>query len=150
VNRARPTRGRPGLGLRRRADVLTVIALGGAAGSLARWGLDEAIPFTGHGFPWATFTVNVTGSLALGAVMVVIDDIAVPSRYLRPFVAVGLLGGFTTFSTYMLETRTLAAGGQDPTAALYLVASLLAGLLAVRAATAGTQLLFAARRRRVP
>jgi fluoride exporter len=114
-----------------RWDILLVIALGGALGSLARWALGEALP-TQHGsFPWATFLENVTGGFALGVLMVFVVDVWPPSRYVRPFLGVGVLGGFTTFSTYMLDTRGLVAADEAALAAVYLFGSLAVGLLAV-------------------
>jgi fluoride exporter len=112
-------------------DVLAVIAVGGASGSLARWGVGELFPWNGEGFPWATFVENVSGAFALGVLMVLLLDVWPPRRYLRPFVGVGLLGGYTTFSTYMLEARDLLASDRVPVALAYLGGSLVAGLLAV-------------------
>ena len=54
----------------------------------------------GQGFPWAIFAVNVSGSFVLGLLMVYVLDVWPPRRFLRPFLAVGLIGGYTTFSTY--------------------------------------------------
>lgn len=115
--------------LRSRWDILLVIAVGGAVGSLARWGLGEA--FSGSSFPWATFIENVTGSFALGVLMVFVIDVWPPSRYVRPFVGVGVLGGFTTFSTYALDTRALVVDDRAPLAAAYLFGTLAAGLAGV-------------------
>jgi CrcB protein len=117
--------------LRSRWDVLLVIAAGGALGSLARFGMGELVPWSGDGFPWATFIENVSGGLALGVLIVFLLDVWPPHRYLRPFLGVGLLGGYTTFSAYMLESRDLLAGGETATAFAYLAGSLVAGLTAV-------------------
>lgn len=117
--------------VRWRWDVLLVISVGGALGSLARWGVGELVPWSGNGFPWATFIENVSGGLALGALMVFLLDVWPPHRYLRPFLGVGLLGGYTTFSTYMLESRDLLASGEAATAFTYLAGSLVTGLTAV-------------------
>jgi CrcB protein len=116
---------------RGRADVLAVIAAGGALGSLARWGLGEAVPNAHDRVAWSTLTVNVSGAFLLGLLMVLVLDVWPPSRYVRPFLAVGVLGGFTTFSTYMLDTRHLLAAGEPARAAGYLFGTLLAGLVAV-------------------
>lgn len=117
--------------LRERRDVLGVIAVGGALGALARWGIAEALPTAPAGFPWATFIANVSGAFVLGALMVLATEALRPSRYLRPFLAVGVLGGFTTFSTYMLDTRNLLVAGEPALAVLYLFGTLVVGLVAI-------------------
>jgi len=119
--------------LRERWDVLLVIAAGGALGSLARWAVTAAVPHADGGVPWATWWENVSGAFILGALMVCILDVWPPSRHLRPFLGVGILGGYTTFSTYMLDTRTLLSDGQVPAAFGYLFGTLVTGLLAVEA-----------------
>ena len=123
-------------------DVVAVIAVGGALGSLARWALDQGLAATSSGFPWATFLENISGCLALGVLMVLVQELwppIGPARLLRPFAGVGVLGGWTTFSTYALDSRGLLAGGHGGTAAAYLVGSVLAGLLAVWAGIAVTE-----------
>jgi CrcB protein len=117
--------------LRSRWDILLVVAAGGALGSIARWGLGRAVPWSADRFPWATFLENVSGALALGILMVLLLDVWPPSRYARPFLGVGVLGGYTTFSTYALESRDLLAGGRPGLAFTYLGVTLLAGLVAV-------------------
>lgn len=117
--------------LSNRWDILLVISAGGALGSLARWGVGELLPWPGDSFPWATFAENVSGGLALGIVLVFLLEVWPPTRYVRPFVGVGLLGGYTTFSTYMLETRALVSGDQVPIAFGYVFGTLAAGLSAV-------------------
>jgi len=117
--------------------VLALVAAGGALGSLARFGVSEALPASGAGFPWATFLVNVTGCFLLGLLMVLVLDVWPSYRLLRPFLGVGVLGGYTTFSTYALEARDLMAAGQLVTALGYVGGSLVAGLLAVAGGVAG-------------
>lgn len=119
------------LGLRDQWDVLLVVGAGGSVGAAARWAVGTAMPTAAGHFPWSTFVINVTGSALLGVLMVLVVDVWPPRRYVRPFLGVGVLGGYTTFSTYALETRGLLEGGHAPLAAAYLVGSLLAGLLAV-------------------
>jgi CrcB protein len=123
--------------------VLGTIAGGGALGALARWGLALAWPAGPRGFPWATFVTNVSGCLLIGVLMVLVSDVWSGRRLLRPFLGVGLLGGFTTFSTYAVDTTRLAAAGgagaRTPLA--YLAATLVAALLAVYAGTVTTRLL---------
>ncbi|MGH3329998.1 MAG: fluoride efflux transporter CrcB [Nocardioidaceae bacterium] len=126
---SRPTRAWPSL--RERWDILLVISAGGALGSLARWAVGELLPWTGVGFPWATFVENVSGAFALGLLMVFVLEVWPPGRYVRPFVGVGLLGGYTTFSTYMLETRDLITNDRAPLAMVYLFGTLGVGLVGV-------------------
>lgn len=116
---------------RRDGPVLLSIGAGGALGSAARWGLAQAFPPAAGHVPWATFAVNVSGCLALGVLMVLVVDVWPPRRFVRPFLGVGVLGGYTTFSTYVLETRALLVDGHLGVATAYLAGSLLAGLLAV-------------------
>ena len=85
---------------RARPDVLLAIALGGSLGTLARYGVAQVIHVAKGSFPWATFWENVSGSLVLGVALVLIVERFPPSRYARPFAAVGFLGAYTTFSTY--------------------------------------------------
>jgi CrcB protein len=131
-----------------RRDILLVIAAGGVLGSLCRWGVGLALPRSPKGFPWATFTVNVSGCFLIGILMVLVLDVWPPSRYVRPFLGIGFLGGYTTFSTYMLDTRALLVEGQRVTAGIYLFGSLAAGLVGVWMATAGTRLMLQAVRLR--
>lgn len=107
------------------------MALGGAAGALARYGVGGWIhELTGASFPWGTMTVNVVGCFALGLVTPLLQaSIATPEA--RAFVAVGLLGGFTTFSTFSYETVALVQDGQWTRAATYTFGSVGLGLVAV-------------------
>ena len=104
--------------------MLTAISVGGVLGALARYGVGELLPQHPHGFPVATFGINVAGCLAIGVLMTVTEH-----RLLRPFLGTGVLGGFTTFSTYAVETRGLLAE-RPVTALLYLFGTLLAAVLA--------------------
>jgi CrcB protein len=88
---------------------------------------------------------NVVGCLLLAALLVVLLEVTRPHRYLRPFLGVGVLGGFTTFSAYTQDARALLLAGEGGLAGLYLGGTLLAGLLAtwaglVLARTAATTL----------
>ncbi len=114
----------------RRWDVALVIAAGGALGGGARYLLSQAVPQSPDGFPWATFIENVTGCLLLGVLMVFLLDVWPPRRYARPFLAIGVLGGFTTFSAYTVETNALLRAGHVPLALTYLFATVILGLLA--------------------
>ena len=110
--------------------VLAVVATGGMLGAAARYGVNQWIPTAPGGFPWATFWINVSGSLLLGVLLVVIVERLRPTRLLRPFLATGVLGAFTTMSTYQVETALLAKDGHIATAVLYSAGSLVAGLAA--------------------
>jgi fluoride exporter len=129
-------------------DLLLIIAAGGAAGSVARWAVARALPTADGGFPWATFAVNVAGGLALGALMVLVVDLWRPHRFVRPFLGVGALGGFTTFSTYVLDVRDLV-GDHPATALAYTAGTLAVGLAAVWAGIGvGRVVAFGVHRRR--
>jgi CrcB protein len=117
--------------LRDRWDILLVIAAGGSLGSLARWALTSTFSYEQGGFAWATAVENVTGAFVLGILMVFVLDVWPTTRYARPFLGVGVLGGYTTFSTYMLDTRMMLAEGHVPAALAYLFGTLVTGLLAV-------------------
>jgi fluoride exporter len=112
--------------------VLAVIALGGAAGTLARAAVANALPAPSHAFPWATLAVNLIGSLAVGLVVVAALERVAPSRYFRPLLGTGLCGGLTTFSTFAVETDLLVKAGRVGVAAVYVVVSVIGGLVAVR------------------
>ena len=116
--------------VRGRWDIVLVIALGGACGGGLRWLVNELVPHTSSQFPWSTFVENVTGCLALGALLVLVLEVWTPSKYVRPFWGVGVLGGYTTFSAYTAETAGLLREGMPATALLYLFGSVAAGLAA--------------------
>ncbi|OLF08056.1 chromosome condensation protein CrcB [Actinophytocola xinjiangensis] len=126
-------------------SVLGVIAAGGGLGALARHGLAQALPTAPRGFPWHTLIANVAGCLLIGVLMVVITEVITAHRLVRPFLGVGVLGGFTTFSTYASEIRALLAPGTVALAFLYLAGTLVAALLAVVAGMAGTRALVGGR-----
>ncbi|TDC80747.1 CrcB family protein [Micromonospora sp. KC606] len=121
----------------RPAAVLGVVAAGGALGALARAAAQAALPHSPTGFPWATFGVNVLGCLLIGALMAVVGRRRVP-QLTRPFLGVGVLGGFTTFSAYAVDAHRALVAGAVGTALAYLAATLVAGLLAVVAGDALT------------
>ena len=106
LSAARPATRRPRGASGPGAADLAAIAAGGGLGSVARYLLSQAFP-AGHGFPWAIFAVNVSGCFLLGLLMIYLLEVWPPRRYLRPFLAVGLIGGYTTFSTYAAAVMTL-------------------------------------------
>ncbi|MEU1548590.1 CrcB family protein [Nocardia sp. NPDC005745] len=107
-----------------------VVALGGALGALARYGLAQGLPGRPGHFPLATFVTNVAGCFAIGVLMVAVTEIWTVHRLLRPFLGVGVLGGFTTFSTYANEVRGLLRPDTIVVAAGYLAGTLICALLA--------------------
>ncbi|MEC3981110.1 fluoride efflux transporter FluC [Amycolatopsis sp. H20-H5] len=113
-----------------RWDVLLAIGAGGALGSLARYCLSLALPHSRGEFATATLLTNVLGCLLIGALMAVITTRG-SHRLLRPFVGVGVLGGFTTFSTFVLDTLDSATTGRLALGLLYVAASVLLCLAAV-------------------
>ena len=87
---------------------LAAIAIGGAAGSVLRYGVSQGIhALVGRGFPWGTLVVNSLGSLLIGFLFVYLVERLAVSEVLRAALFIGLLGGFTTFSTFSLETLAL-------------------------------------------
>ena len=111
--------------------IWVAIAVGGAAGSLARYGAGRALS-TGSAFPWATFFVNVTGCFLIGLATIALDGRPV---WVRTGLIVGVLGGYTTFSAFGQEGYSLFAGDATATAVAYTAGSVVAGLLAVYAGT---------------
>lgn len=114
-----------------RVKVLGVIAVGGGLGALARYGIEELLPAASGGFPWGTFLINVCGCALIGALMVLVTEVFTGRTLVRPFIGVGVLGGFTTFSTYANEIRGLLKPGSLPVALVYLAGTLVCALLAV-------------------
>lgn len=103
------------------------VAAGGAIGSWLRYLVARAfMPMLGS-FPWATLTVNVTGSMAMGLLAGWLARFGSHSEGWRLLLGVGMLGGFTTFSAFSLEFALLVERGEIGTAAAYVLASLVAG-----------------------
>ncbi|MEW1588416.1 CrcB family protein [Micromonospora vinacea] len=124
----------------RPATILAAIAAGGVLGALARAGLQHAVPHSPNGFPWATFAINTSGCLLIGVLMAVLGHLGGGHPLARPFLGVGVLGGFTTFSTYAVDVQQAIVAGAPGTALAYLAATVLGALVAVGvgdAATAG-------------
>jgi CrcB protein len=116
----------------RRSDprLLAAIAVGGMVGASARYGVARwLVARPGH-FPWATFWTNVSGSFVLGVLLAVLLERVRPHPYLRPFLATGILGAFTTMSAFQVETALLLRDGHPAAGVVYALASVAAGLLA--------------------
>ncbi len=123
-----------------RPGILAAASAGGVAGTAVRYAVSRIIHVAPGTFPWATFTVNVTGSFVLGVLLTFIIERWPPSRYLRPFAAIGFLGAYTTFSTFMTDATVLAKDHEVDVAAIYVVASLVCGLVAVYAGIVSARL----------
>jgi CrcB protein len=117
-----------------------LVAVGGAAGTLTRHGIAEALD-AHRLFPLATFLVNVTGSFALGALLaaLLVRDHSAPANRLRLLLGTGFLGGYTTYSALAVETDTLLRGDHVALGLTYAAGSVLAGLLAAYAGVAAAR-----------
>jgi CrcB protein len=112
-----------------RLAALAAVALGGVVGASLRWELARSFPASPTGFPWTTFWINVTGS----ALLALLPALAFVRRHplVAPALGTGVLGGFTTLSAYSEESRALLAGGHLPTAAAYVLGTVVAALAGV-------------------
>jgi len=113
-------------------DRYLMVMLGGAAGSLARYVLGIAIMSRAGGrFPLGTVSINITGSFLIGLLMTLFTERFSPHPNLRLFLVVGVLGGYTTFSSFEWETFGLVRDGARWLALLNAAGSVLAGYIAV-------------------
>jgi CrcB protein len=120
--------------------LLATIAAGGAIGSAARYGVGLLLPHDpSQGLPWSTFTVNAVGCLLIGVLMALLTDVFPAHPLARPFLGVGVLGGFTTFSTYAVDARTLLGRGAIALGLGYLVLTLITALAAVTLGSTATR-----------
>ncbi|MER5847193.1 fluoride efflux transporter CrcB [Streptomyces sp. NPDC002012] len=120
-------------------SVVAVVALGGALGACARYGAALIWPTAPGGFPWTTLVVNVVGCAVIGVFMVVISEVWAAHRLVRPFFGTGVLGGFTTFSTYAVDIERLVDADRARTGLAYLGLTLCAALAAVWSAVWATR-----------
>ncbi|MDF2259933.1 CrcB family protein [Streptomyces ferralitis] len=134
--------------MRGQLPTLAVISAGGALGASARYGAALLWP-TAHGaFPWTTLLVNAVGCAVIGVFMVVVTEGLSAHHLVRPFFGTGVLGGFTTFSTYAVDAQHLLTGSQIGTALVYLAGTAVAALVSVWAAAALTRRVISWRRGR--
>ncbi|GHE45786.1 hypothetical protein GCM10018785_14310 [Streptomyces longispororuber] len=124
---------------RREAPVVAAVAAGGAAGAAARYGAALLWPTAAGAFPWTTLLVNAVGCAVMGAFMVLVTDLWAPHRLVRPFFGTGVLGGFTTFSTYAVDVQRLIEDDRAGTGLACLALTPLAALAAVWTAAATTR-----------
>ena len=108
------------------------IALGGAIGAVARYLFSQQMThWLGHGFPYGTLGVNILGSLLMGMLIGVAVKWADMSQTLHLFLAIGVLGGFTTFSSFSLDAVSLLQRGDYSGTLLYIVASVMTSISAL-------------------
>ncbi|MEU2287108.1 fluoride efflux transporter CrcB [Streptomyces sp. NPDC013178] len=131
--------------VRGQASVIAVVAVGGAMGAAARYGASLLWPTATGAFPWTTLTVNTVGCAMIGVLMVLITEVWAAHRLVRPFFGTGVLGGFTTFSTYTVDIQHLVQIDHARTGLAYLAATLIAALAAVWCAAAATRRLISGR-----
>jgi fluoride exporter len=109
-----------------------LVFIGGGVGSLMRYLTGVLMTaWFGGSFPWATFSVNVLGSLLIGLLATLADERGIIGPQARLFLVVGFLGGFTTFSSFSLETYRLARDGETVAAILNIAGNLGLSLAAV-------------------
>jgi fluoride exporter len=119
--------------------VLVVIAVGGAIGTGARYGAGLLWPTAPSSFPWTTLGINASGCLVIGIFLVALTEAWTAPAWVRPFFATGVLGGYTTFSTYCVDIERLVSGGRAGLALSYLAATVVAALVAVTAGAWATR-----------
>jgi len=107
------------------------VAVAGAFGALARYGLEGLVSRRAGLFPWGTFVVNVSGALLLGFVFTLLADRLTVTPWIRSTIAIGFLGAYTTFSTFSFESYRLLEDGAIGLALANTLGSLAAGLVAV-------------------
>ncbi|MCK9878908.1 CrcB family protein [Frankia sp. Ag45/Mut15] len=127
--------------------LLAVIAVGGAVGACARYGASLLWPDPAGVFPWTTLLVNTVGCALIGLLMVVITEVPAVHPLTRPLLGTGVLGGFTTFSTYAVDARRLIDGEHTGLALAYLALTMALALGAVWASVVATRRLIGRRSR---
>jgi len=129
--------GEPGRRSQRRRDrrrqvfIVAALGIGGVLGAVSRYALLLAMPTPNGHFPWGTFVINISGSAMLGLLLVLLLEQFSRGRLARPVIGTGVIGAYTTFSTYMVEAVQLIRTGHVDTAVIYVLSSVLLGLFAV-------------------
>ncbi len=116
---------------RARIPVVLAVAVGGALGAPIRYEITAHVNVAPDSFPWPTFWINISGAFLVGLLLTFVLERWPPTRYVRPFLAIGLLGAYTTFSTYSVETDVLLKDGHVGVGLGYAIVSLVAGGIAV-------------------
>lgn len=143
---AGPARGAGLLRTRRNWAVVGALACGGAVGAVTRDAVSLAMPAAAGQFPWGTFAINVSGSFALGLLLILLLERFPRGRLARPVLGAGFLGAYTTFSTFMVDAVQLVHDGKPATAVDYVLASLFAGFLALWLGMAASRMVVRAER----
>jgi CrcB protein len=111
--------------------VALAVGVGGGIGALARYYIASWIQTAGSSFPWGIFVVNITGGLLMGMIVEASALKLNLSPELRSFLTVGILGGYTTFSTFSLDSVLLLQKGEYAQAAFYVIGSVVLSILAL-------------------
>ncbi|MEU1194734.1 fluoride efflux transporter CrcB [Streptomyces sp. NPDC005813] len=126
-------------------QTLSVVAVGGALGSCARYGAALIWPTGKAAFPWTTLGVNAVGCFIIGVFLVMITEAFTVHPLLRPFFGTGVLGGFTTFSTYCVDIERLVRADRAGLALTYLAATVVIALAAAKIGMVSTRRILATR-----
>jgi len=122
----------------RQWDLVLATAVGGIVGTEARYGVGVAISHHEQQFAWSTVAINASGCLVIGALMVVLLELTSPHRLMRPFLGVGVLGGYTTYSTFAVDAVRLVVDHRLAVALGYVATTVLACAFAVWVSTIAT------------
>jgi CrcB protein len=137
--------------LRLSPAVLVAIALGGALGTVARFLLSATFSDSARHFPTTTLLINLSGSLAIGLLVPLVDNFSARAPLVRPFLIVGILGGWTTYSTLAVDAVVLAKDGHAAAGVASVAATVVGGLALVLVGHAvGRRVLGPALGRRAP
>ncbi len=116
------------------------VALGGAVGASARYAVGvQTLRMFGPGFPWGTLGVNIVGSFLMGVLVELMALKFNVSQEIRAFLTIGVLGGFTTFSAFSLETVLMIERNDYVSVAIYIFASVVLSIMALFAALWGVR-----------
>jgi CrcB protein len=132
--------------IRPQVIIVASLAVGGSIGAIARYAISLALPTVTGRFPWGTFIINVSGSFLLGFLLIILIEQFPMGRLARPVIGTGVLGAYTTFSTFMVEALLLVRAGDPGLALAYLASSLVLGLVAVWAGMLGARVVLRAER----